>query len=165
MPDLNELIAVPSYHVWVLKTAPYTVYRAGRGGELVPVIWRLRGGRYTYAGSRHHLFRSVVIAAAFHKKPAGIHRVRHKDGDVTNDHPDNLYWHVRNPAAYWTAQGKEFRSKNVFLLFGSLADGGRQHWCQRSKVAHLIDLKPNERGPFKEEYAAERRRPRKEDQF
>lgn len=158
MPDLNELIAVPAYHVWVLKTAPYTVYREGRGGALVPVTWVLRDGRYKHRGTRCCLYRSVVIATAFHKKPVEAHQVRHRDGDRANDDPSNLFWYIRDPEAYWTAQGKEFRSKNVFLLFGSLTEGGRQYWCQRDKVAHLINLKPNERGPFKPEYAAERRR-------
>lgn len=100
--------------------------------------------------------RGRAIALAFTKKPEYATRIVHIDGDVANDRPENLRW-VPGEATPETKRRQQekmrerMREKRETKIFLAFADG-RQYWVDRDKVAHLLDLKPRARGPFKPEY-------------
>lgn len=96
--------------------------------------------------------RSRIIGLALVKKPAGACRIRHRNGDIADDSPENIYWAVPISAEEHRKQSRErMREKlktKAFLMFND----GKQHWCDKDKVAHLLDLKPRARGSWKPEY-------------
>lgn len=100
--------------------------------------------------------RGRAIALAFFKKPEYATRVIHINGDIADDRPENLRWLPgertpetrRRQQEYMKEHQRKKRETKIFLAF----EDGRQHWVDRDKVSHLLDLKPRARGPFKPEY-------------
>lgn len=85
----------------------YSRYAARDDGTVVSLVGRLRGRVLHGAnlkgyrhikvirddGPSHKQLAHRLIALAFHgHPPAGLPYCCHRDGDTTNNHPDNLYW-------------------------------------------------------------------------
>lgn len=154
--DKNNLIHVKEYDVYVHKTT-HRVYRIDRRtSSLVEIIFHqgVGGGAFFYSNSLRGLYcirRGRVLALALIPRPDGANHVRHKDGDITNDKLSNLEWATPTSPKDWT---DKYREQNVNLSFWDpVHQCNRQKWCSKEAVAHLLRLKPKERGVWKPEYA------------
>ena len=154
--DKNNLIHVKEYDVYVHKTT-HRVYRISRQtGELVEIVFHqgAKSKAFFYSNSLRGLYylrRSRVLALALIPRPDGANHVRHKDGDVTNDKLSNLEWATALTSKDWT---NKYREQNINLSFWDPEHNCcRQKWCSKAAVAHLLRLKPKERGVWKPEYA------------
>ncbi len=138
-----------------------TVYRLGQGrcqGQLLPVAFHksMAGAYVFYRQGCGFIKRSHAIALALVPRPEGAKTIRHIDGDPANDAPSNLMWvPPRDYREVVREATKRWKQGKVFLSF----EDGRQYWCAKEKVKHLLDLKPRARGPFiKEKYAPDKAR-------
>ena len=98
--------------------------------------------------------RARVVALALVKQPKGAFRIIHKDGDISNDVPENLEWVTHTSSEDLRARARmRMREKAKDNLFITFADG-KQHWVTKATAEklHFTDLKPKARGFWKREY-------------
>lgn len=156
-PNADSLIPVPEYSVFVLKKAPYTVYRRDKNGLYVPI--RFRAGKNeaeyypaTAAGIPYFERATVIALALIGPRPDGSFQLRFKDGNKLNCNPRNLYWYVRDPDAA-NKQYAAFRERNCFVQYGKTGlPGSGQRWTRREIAEKLMKIKPEFR-IWKPEYA------------
>jgi len=154
--DKNNLIHVKEYDVYVHKTT-HKVYRIDRRtSSLVEIVFH-QGAKckaFFYSNSLRGLYylrRSRVLALALLPRPDGASHVRHKNGDVADDRLSNLEWSQPVSPKVWT---DKYREQNINLSFWDpVHQCNRQRWCDKAAVAHLLRLKPKDRGTWLPEYA------------
>lgn len=154
--DKDNLIQIKDYgeSIYVHKTT-HKVYRIGANGSLLEIkFYREPSGHLIYSNPAHgwhYLNRGRLLALALLSRPEGATKIRHKDGDVTNDKLSNLEWVVPGSPKDWTDR---YREQNVNLSFwDSKHNCCRQKWCDKQAVKHLLHLKPKARGEWQVAYA------------
>ena len=157
-PNPTSLVFVPEYNVYVLKKAPFTIYRKAKDELYIPLRFRVTkgGGAECYIATSTGIpcfERARAIALALiGPRPAGAFQLRFRDGNKLNCNPANLFWYIRDPS---TAEKyyAEFRQRNVFLQYGKKGTpGAGQRWTRREIAEKLKNLKPQFR-VWKPEYA------------
>lgn len=152
----NLIEALPDYpKVFVDKKTLKIYVDRGKGPAEVN-FYKAGSGYFVRSIAQLGLYvrRSRAIALALIKKPEkGLTRIVHKDGNPGNDSLDNLEWATRRLTteerrAHARRMMHEKYKEKIFLTFAD----GCQYWCDRSKVQHLLDLRPRARGNWKEEY-------------
>ena len=159
MINKEKLIHVKECDVYVHKTT-HKVYYIGHGprtsGQLKEIhFYSDRLGRKVYSNLAQGLTSvrlSHVLALALIPRPLGATRIRHRNGDLSDDTISNLEWVV--PYSSPKEWSQQYREQNVNLSFWDPEHKCcRQKWCDRAAVAHLLHLKPEARGEWRPEYA------------
>lgn len=152
----QKLKKVPEYPGLLIDPETLKIYREANGEHIELHFYRdVRGffvRNITYLGL--YVRRARVIALALVKRPEGAFRIRHKDGNISNDTPENLEWVTHKSSGDLLAKARErMREKAKGHIFITFADG-KQHWVDKAvaEKLHLTDLKPKARGFWKPEF-------------
>lgn len=147
-----DLVQVPGTPLFVNRETLDIVHMVD--GYPAKVAPRLCNGRHIVnTGSMpKRMTCAQVYALAFLPKPPNAKIVRHRNGDPSDDRIENLEWVVATSPDR-KALSRKFREDNCYMAFADSATGKvKQYWCDKKAVAHLMDLKPRARGPFRPEY-------------
>lgn len=87
---------IPEDKYWVAEDG--IVYKKTKKDGMVPLkAHPMSNGGYMHRicgkGNNVSLTRATIVMYAYGKEPpSALHKVHHKDGNPTNDHPENLVW-------------------------------------------------------------------------
>ena len=108
------------------KTGKLKTFK-NRGGYLLCFLYK--------DGKRHALLHHRLVASLFHDNHDNKRYVNHKDGDKTNNHPDNLEW--------VTPKENSFHSINVLKNKGKGGDRPKLNRLKAELIRHFYSLGKN----------------------